>query len=43
MIAESVISTDFTNDYIHKTREWNYEHTKHMTVAEKAAYYNNSG
>ena len=38
-----VISPDFTIDDIHKIREQNYERTKDMTVAEKVAYYNNSG
>ena len=38
-----VISPDFTIDDIHKIREYHYELTKDMTVAEKVAYYNNSG
>ena len=38
-----VISPDFTIEDIHKIREQNYEKTKNMTVAEKVAYYNNSG
>lgn len=38
-----VISPDFTIEDIHKIREQNYEWTKDMTVAEKVAYYNNSG
>ena len=38
-----VISPDFTIEDIHKIRERNYERTKDMTVAEKVAYYNNSG
>ena len=38
-----VISPDFTVEDIHKIREQNYEKTKDMTVAEKVAYYNNSG
>lgn len=38
-----VISSDFTIEDIHKIREQNYERTKDMTVAEKVAYYNNSG
>ena len=33
------ISKDFTIDDIHKIREYNYEETKHLTVAEKAEYY----
>lgn len=38
-----VISIDFTIEDIHKIGEQNYERTKDMTVAEKVAYYNNSG
>lgn len=37
------ISPDFTIEDIHRIRERNYELTKDMTTAEKAAYYNNSG
>ena len=37
-----VISPNFTIEDIHKLREYNYERTKDMTVAEKVAYYNNS-
>ena len=33
------ISKDFTIDDIHKIREYNYEETKKLTVAEQAAYY----
>lgn len=33
------ISKDFTIDDIHKIREYNYEETKHLTVAEKTEYY----
>ena len=33
------ISKDFTIDDIHKIREYNYEETKNLTVAEQAAYY----
>lgn len=44
MIMEALaISPDFTIEDIHKIREQNYERTKNMTVAEKVAYYNNSG
>lgn len=44
MIMEALaISPDFTIEDIHKIREQNYERTKDMTVAEKVAYYNNSG
>ena len=37
------ISPGFIIEDIHKIREQNYERTKDMTVAEKVAYYNNSG
>ena len=44
MIMEAlVIRPDFTIEDIHQIREQNYERTKDMTVAEKVAYYNNSG
>lgn len=33
------IYKDFTTDDIHKTREYNCEETKNLTVAEQAAYY----
>ncbi|MDE6232647.1 MAG: hypothetical protein K2M60_04790 [Lachnospiraceae bacterium] len=42
-MTEPIISQDFTIEDIHKIREQNYERTKDMTVAEKVAYYNNSG
>ena len=42
-MEKSVISPDFTIEDIHKIREQNYERTKDMTIAEKVAYYNNSG
>lgn len=42
-MEKSVISPDFTIEDIHKIREYHYELTKDMTVAEKVAYYNNSG
>ena len=42
-MEKSVISTDFTIEDIHKIREYHYERTKDMTIAEKVAYYNNSG
>lgn len=43
MMNKPVLSPDFTIEDIHKIREQNYERTKDMTVAEKVAYYNNSG
>ena len=43
MIEKPTISPNFTIEDIHKIREQNYERTKDMTVAEKVAYYNNSG
>lgn len=33
------IYKDFTTDDIHKTREYNCEETKNLTVAEQATYY----
>lgn len=33
------ISKDFTIDDIHKIREYNYEYTKGLSVAEKSTYY----
>ena len=43
LMKSLVISPDFTIEDIHKIREQNYERIKDMTVAEKVAYYNNSG
>lgn len=43
MLEKLIISPDFTIEDIHKIREYHYELTKDMTVAEKVAYYNNSG
>ena len=34
------ISPNFTVEDIHKSRERNYEVTKHMTAEEKLLYYN---
>lgn len=42
-MEKPILSLDFTIEDIHKIREQNYERTKDMTVAEKVAYYNNSG
>ena len=42
-MKKPALSPDFTIEDIHKIREQNYERTKDMTVAEKVAYYNNSG
>ncbi|MBO4858739.1 MAG: hypothetical protein J5527_09505 [Treponema sp.] len=33
------ISKDFTIDDIHKIREYNYEKTKELSVAERSTYY----
>jgi len=33
------ISRNFTIDYIHKVREYNYEMTKNMTSEERSSYY----
>ena len=35
------ISPDFSIDDIHKIREYNYEQTKALSVAEKSSYYKN--
>ena len=43
VMEKPILSLDFTIEDIHKIREQNYERTKDMTVAEKVAYYNNSG
>ena len=37
------VSSDFSISDIHKIREFNYNHTKNMSMEEKIAYYNNSG
>ena len=42
-MEKPILSPNFTIEDIHKLREYNYERTKDMTVAEKVAYYNNSG
>lgn len=42
-MEKPILSPNFTIEDIHKIREYNYEMTKDMTVAEKVAYYNNSG
>ena len=43
IMEKLILSPDFTIEDIHKLREYNYYRTKDMIVAEKAAYYNNSG
>lgn len=43
MIAEPVVSPDFTIDDIHKIREYHYELTKTMTPQERRDYYNKHG
>lgn len=43
IMEKPILSPDFTVDDIHKLREYNYYRTKDMIVAEKVAYYNNSG
>lgn len=43
IMKKPILSPDFTIEDIYKLREYNYEQTKDMTVAEKVAYYNNSG
>lgn len=43
MIAEPIISPDFTIEDIHKIREYHYELTKDMTTEEKIRFYNEGG
>ena len=43
MLAESIISPDFTIEDIHKIREYHYELTKDMTTQEKINFYNEGG
>ena len=43
MIAEPIISPDFTIEDIHKIREYHYELTKDMTMQEKINFYNEGG
>ena len=43
MIAEPIISPDFTIEDIHKLREYNYYVTKDMTSQERIDYYNQKG
>ncbi|MDE7188267.1 MAG: hypothetical protein K2O13_12290 [Lachnospiraceae bacterium] len=43
MIAEPIISSDFTIEDIHKIREYHYELTKDMTMHEKINFYNKGG
>ena len=38
-----VLSPDFTNEDIHKLREYNYYQTKDMTIQERIDYYNSRG
>lgn len=40
MIAEPIISPDFTIEDIHKIREYNYELTKDMTTQERINFSN---
>ena len=37
------LSNEFTIEDIHKVREYHYELTKNMTVAERQEYYNANG
>ena len=43
MMEKPVLSSNFTNEDIHKLREYNYEMTKHMTDQERIDYYNRRG
>lgn len=40
MVTKPVISPDFTNEDVHKIREYHYELTKDMTLQEKMEFYN---
>ena len=42
-MEKPVLSSNFTNEDIHKLREYNYEMTKHMTDQERIDYYNRRG
>ncbi len=42
-MEKPILSPNFTIEDNHKLREYNYERTKDITVAEKVAYYNSSG
>lgn len=43
MIAELILSPDFTIEDIHKIREYHYELTKDMTTQERINFYNEGG
>ena len=43
MIAEPVISPDFTIEDIHKIREYHYNLTKDMKKKKKINFYNEGG
>ncbi len=43
MIAEPIISPDFTIEDIHKIREYNYYLTKDMSPQERINFYNEGG
>lgn len=42
-MEKPILSPDFTNEDIHKLREYNYEMTKHMTDEERMDYDNKAG
>ena len=42
-MEKPVLSPNFTNEDIHKLREYHYEMTKHMTDQERIDYYNRRG
>ena len=43
MVAMPVISSEFTNEDIHKIREYHYELTRDMTLEERIDFYNEGG
>ena len=43
MVAQPIISPDFTIEDIHKIREYHYELTKDMTTQERINFYNEGG
>ena len=43
MVAQPIISPDFTIEDMHKIREYHYELTKDMTTQERINFYNEGG
>ena len=42
-MEKPILSPNFTIEYIHKLREYNYYLTKDMTPQERRNYYNENG